>query len=119
MYITLTYEYVEGNFDDVIKHFEEFWYELTKEYDNLDYFFIIEMQEGRDCWHLHTLIKDSSGKKLYIDNQHIAQVWGRGFVKTERLNDSNISDYLSKKDSKIMIPKNKKVYYKSRRNKST
>ena len=95
LWITLTFS--EEVTDDEIasKHYKQFMKKLRRRYSNLEYISVIEPQEsGR--WHFHILLKDSSGSKLYISNEEIEHVWGKGFTKTKRLKTTDkIGNYVT------------------------
>lgn len=139
LFITLTYEERQTDFDKVVSDLVDFWKNLKKEFQDLEYIAIIENQESRNSWHIHMWVKDTVHRKLYISKDEIERIWNNGFVDVARITDKGIKDiiggykfqesgngelkkdamdklvdYMCKTKSKDNIPSNKKCYYKSR-----
>ena len=139
LFITLTYEDKQADFDKAVYDLGDFWKKIKKEFQDLEYIAIIENQESRDSWHIHMWVKDTVHKKLYIPKDEIERIWNNGFVDVARITDTGIKniiggykfqensngvlktgatnkviDYMCKTKSKDNIPSNKKCYYKSR-----
>jgi hypothetical protein len=99
VFLTLTYK---DNMQDVKKlknDFNAFWKRTVRFYKNkyeFEYLAVIEPQ-GRGAWHMHVLIKTHNiNDSLWLENKDIADLWGHGFVKIERLdNVDNVGAYLS------------------------
>lgn len=85
LFITLTTEEVVSDFDTIIDFFNTFWEELKKLNKNLECVYVVELQEERNSWHIHALIKDTTRRRLYIDNEIVANLWGKGNTKTSRI----------------------------------
>lgn len=129
LFITLTYADLTYDIDAINRDFKNFWKKLKRRNKNLEYFYVIEFQ-NRNCAHMHLLIKDMSGKSLFIEEQEIRKLWGKGYIFVEKTNKriieeyfyfdysksniENLIDYMVKEETKEMIPSNKKVYSKSR-----
>ena len=139
LFITLTTKKNISDVEVVKKMFNCFWKKLKQEYSNLEYVYVVELQENRGGWHIHALIKDTKSNKLYISNETIEKFWNEGYTKTNRITDSienkrineeehmsyiqneiervgieSVIRYMTKTKSKEMIPSSSKVYYKSR-----
>ena len=139
LFITLTYEYRQADFDKAVSDLKDFWKNLKKEFQDLEFIAVIENQEERDSWHIHMWVKDTVHRKLYIPKDEIERIWNNGFVDVARITDKGIKDiiggykfqkdgngelkkdtmdklveYMCKPESKEQIPANKKTYYKSR-----
>lgn len=94
LWITLTFRENILDSNEAYRFFDVFMKRLRRNYDNLLYISVIEPQaSGR--WHFHLLLKDISGKNLFIKNSKIAELWGQGFTKTNRVkNSDNVANYL-------------------------
>lgn len=139
LFITLTYEYRQADFDKAVSDLKDFWKKLKKEFQDLEFIAVIENQEERDSWHIHMLVKDTLHMGLYISEDEIERIWNNGFVDVARITDKGIkhiiggyefqeddneeikkdaiikiAEYMCKTKSKDNIPSNKKCYYKSR-----
>lgn len=80
---------------ELLPYFEKFIKRLRYKYNNkkIDYIYIPEPHEKGD-WHIHLLLK--SDKQLSIPNKVLAELWGQGFVKVNRLKDiDNVGAYVS------------------------
>jgi len=139
LFITLTYEDRQADFDKTVSDLGDFWDRFKKEFQDLEYIAIIENQESRDSWHIHMWVKDTVHRKLYISKDEIERIWNNGFADVAKITDKGIkdiiggykfqeddneevkkdamnklADYMCKTKSKDNIPSNKKCYYKSR-----
>ena len=98
MLITLTYAENMRDTDKLRADMNRFTTALKKRYKDktsVDYLSVVEPQE-RGAWHVHTLIRFNDYKKIYLDNNDIAKLWGWGFVRIQSLKDiDNIGAYLS------------------------
>ena len=96
LWVTLTFGKNKiYNPKELLPYFEKFIKRLRYKYiDNkIDYIYIPEPHE-KGFWHIHLLLKGS--KELYIPNKILAELWGEGFVKVNRLNDiDNVGAYVS------------------------
>ena len=72
---------------------------LQIENQSLVYAYVIEMQEERECLHIHTLIKDRENPTLEIPNNKIMELWGQGFTKTNRISDSISKQQINEEDA--------------------
>ena len=52
--------------------------------------------QGNRSWHAHIIVVFNQ-KAPYMPNEHIAKLWGQGFVRVERIKDEvdNIGAYLT------------------------
>lgn len=95
LFITLTYA---ENMTDTVrlrKDFESFAKRLKRKYPGFDYLICVEPQ-ARLAWHIHCLIKWPELKSIYIPNSVLADLWGHGFVKVERIQGvDNLGAYLT------------------------
>lgn len=138
LFLTLTTDEVVTDYDTIIHYFNLFWDKLKRRYKNLEYIYVVELQEDRNSWHIHCMIKDTKNKNLYIENDEIVKLWGQCNTKTNRITKRNIKkiineeesiaknckeeefgierliNYVAKVRTKEKTPASKKVYYKSR-----
>lgn len=96
LFVTLTFgENKVYNPIELCPIFEKFIKRLRYAYKDLklDYIYVGEPHLKGD-WHIHLLLK--ADKDLYIKNSDLANIWGHGFVKVNRLQDvDNIGAYVS------------------------
>lgn len=99
LWITLTYAENMTNTVQLYEDYRRFWqrfcYYLKKQgYPKAEYIISAEPQ-ARGAWHLHCLfIWDK--KAPFIPNNDIAQIWGKGFTKTQSLKEiDNVGLYLT------------------------
>lgn len=144
IFVTLTTADNIADVDTINSYFKKFWRKLKNRYSEygLEYIYIIEMQQLRQSWHIHSIIKSTTKKKLFIDNQIIQQLWNKGntktsrirehssveideelaidgkvpklFMVTEQLGIDKIIEYMTKLRTKDNLPSGKRVYYKSK-----
>lgn len=99
LHITLTYKEnmtdtkkLYRDFDKFIKRFR---YRYGSEPGEIDYMTIVEPQE-RGAWHHHLLVRFNNGRKAFLPNDEVAEIWGHGFIKISTLTGvDNIGAYLS------------------------
>ena len=67
VFITLTYAEPMQEFSKVSTDYSRFWRSLCNYYKhlNLACVYIKEMQEERQSWHIHSIIKEIDGKRIY------------------------------------------------------
>lgn len=96
LHITLTYAENMTDSKQLYKDFDLFWKRFRRKYGKeFEYISVVEPQ-GRGAWHCHLLIKDTLGRKIYIPNDELRAIWGKGFVKIKSLKKvDNIGAYLS------------------------
>ncbi|WP_214750077.1 hypothetical protein [Exiguobacterium sp. s189] len=101
LHITLTYEEnmrdTKKLYSDFDKFMKRFRYKYSKQYGSIDYMTVVEPQE-RGAWHHHLLIRfnDMKGKKIFIPNNEVCEIWGHGFTNIHSLKGvDNIGAYLS------------------------
>lgn len=126
LHIVLTYsrDRPASDRDVIADDFKKFWKRLKYVYGSLDYIVMYEPHfNGR--WHIHLLVKDSSVKTLFIDNNSVQKIWGLGYTIVRRTSgNDNIGVYFTimlggenktKKSSRIQYyAKYKRLYSKSR-----
>lgn len=84
--------------------------------ENIEYFYVLEQSENEN-WHVHALIKDKTGKPLFIDNVLLNKLWGQGYTYIEsvdRRSRYKLFEYIAKTETKEHTPNGKKGYFKSR-----
>lgn len=97
LFITMTYHENMTDYKRLYKDFDRFYKRLRYRFKDIEFCYIsvVEPQE-RGAWHIHLLLKAINKDYLYIDNSVIADLWGQGFCKTQRLNAvDNVGAYLS------------------------
>ena len=94
-WLTLTYREHITDTKQAYNDFDKFIKRLRYKYGNLEYINVCEPQ-GNGRWHFHCLIIFPS-KAPYIPNDEMAEIWGHGFTKTQKLDNriDNIGAYLS------------------------
>lgn len=136
IFVTLTTQRVVSSINEMKKAFNSFFRKLKRKYNGLEYVYVLELQEKRNSWHIHTLIKDLKNKQLFIDIKEIEQMWNKGNCCVKRVgkqsneicknyNDINkneireksiegIIDYMTKTKTKEHIPVGVKPWGKSK-----
>jgi len=97
LFITLTYRDNMRDCRRLYADFKKFYQKLKRRYKDIEfrYISVIEPQE-RGAWHVHLLLKALNRDYLFIENSLIAELWGQGFCKTQRLDGvDNVGAYLS------------------------
>ena len=127
LWITLTYNQNNGIVRDtkkVYKDHKNFWERCCTYFNNYNitipkYINVLEPQRS-GAWHMHLIwIFDQIAP--FIPNEKIAELWGHGFTKTQKLKDTdNIANYvcaylcdyvhIDKNSNKKMIIKNARLY---------
>ena len=93
LWVTLTYRDIITDPKLIYNDFKIFIKKIRKHYGKVEYISVIEPHAKYGKFHLHVLLK--SDKKLYIENSHLAELWGKGFTKTKRLtNKDSIANYV-------------------------
>lgn len=85
LFITLTAERDVTDIRQMKMMFQQWWDKLRGLYDDLEFASIYEKHIDRDSWHIHTIIKATEHKRLFIPNNIIEDVWEYGFTKTSRI----------------------------------
>ena len=85
LFVTLTTDTPITDIEEMKYYFKVFWDKLKLLYDGLEYAYIIEMQDERNSWHFHLLLKDMKNKTLYIPNSTIENLWNKGYTKTSKI----------------------------------
>lgn len=96
LHLTLTYAENMTDNKQLYLDFDVFWRRFKRKYGmDFEYLSVVEPQ-GRGAWHCHLLIKNTSGKKLYLPNSEIRELWSQGWVTIKALKEvDNIGAYLS------------------------
>lgn len=91
LFVTLTFENNMNDFDELPRIFNNFWNRLCYKFKNLDLacLYVKEMQQNRQSWHYHFLMKEQNGKYLYIPNEQMQKLWGLGLTKTNRVTSAD------------------------------
>lgn len=97
LFITMTYHENMTDYKRLYKDFDRFYKRLKYRFKDIEFCYIsvVEPQQ-RGAWHIHLLLKALNKDHLFIDNSLIADLWGYGFCKTQRLRGvDNVGAYLS------------------------
>lgn len=86
LFLTLTYADQHNDPQRIYTDIKKFWQKLRRRNPNLKHISIVE-PHASGMFHVHMLLSDTSGDYLYIPDAEIADMWGHGHTKTERLND--------------------------------
>lgn len=93
-WITLTYAENMTDTKQLYNDFKKFIMRFKYKYGKFEYIVACEPQ-GRGAWHCHCIIIFNQ-KAPYIPNKIIEELWGKGFTKTNKLdNVDNIGAYLT------------------------
>lgn len=132
LFVTLTYKQQMQNMEQLKKDYDYFWKRLKRQYQDLEYLYVVELQEDRNSLHLHILLKDIKHKELYIPHGEITRLWNKGHVWVSKINmrdtigilsDYTIKErtaigrvikYMTKIETKLKVPRNKNIYSKSK-----
>lgn len=69
-----------NDMEQLKKDFDYFWKRLTRQMQDLEYLYVVEIQEERNSLHIHALIKDTMHQKLYIPFEELSRLWNKGYV---------------------------------------
>ena len=98
LHVVLTYAENMTDSKRLYYDFDKFMKRLRYSFRNettIDYISVAEPQ-GRGAWHVHSLLRFNELDKIFIENNKLAEMWGKGFVKIKSLKDvDNIGAYLS------------------------
>ena len=132
IFVTLTYSDSMNDMEQLKKDFDYFWKRLTRQMQDLDYLYVVEMQEERNSLHIHALIKDNIHSKLNIPVEELSRLWNKGYVWVTRINMRDtkrfvinestdertaierVRRYMTKIRTKENVPRNKNIYSKSK-----
>lgn len=97
LFITLTYRENMKDYKKLYKDFDIFYKKLKYKFKDVEFCYISTIEpQKRGAWHVHLLLKALNKDYLYIDNSVIADLWGHGFCKTQRIDEvDNVGAYLS------------------------
>jgi hypothetical protein len=86
-FLTLTYSEQHNDPKKIYKDLEIFNKRLKRAYPNIGYIHIVE-PHGSGNFHIHSLLKDTTGKKLDLDFVKVYELWSRrGWCTVENLNN--------------------------------
>lgn len=105
IFVTLTYSKNMDDFKQLSSDFREFWRRITRRYkstNRLACVYVKEMQQKRKSWHIHALIKDLDGNKLYIPSETMGLIWKNGFTSVSRVLSGFALDYREINEEKKM-----------------
>lgn len=132
IFVTFTYENPMNDMEQLKKDFDYFWKRLKMQMQDLEYLYVVEMQEERKSLHIHALIKDTKHSELHIPFEELTRLWNKGFVwvsrinirdtkkliiaenKDERTAIGRVRKYMTKIRTKENVPKDKNIYSKSK-----
>lgn len=139
LFITMTTERDVTDIREIKEKFQQWWSIMKGEFKDLEFVAIYEKHSDRDSWHIHTIIKATKHKRLYIPNDFIEEVWRYGFTKTSRITNApkfndidedyrmvykdkitekfgidKVINYMCKKETKEQIPSGERCYDTSR-----
>lgn len=133
VFITLTCKNKIEDLEVIRDYNKKFLRKLREKYNSykLTYIYKFERQQNYS-WHVHILVKDENNKKIYIPNEDIKKMWGKGYtfiqkVKkggtikvdlTDRKNEveatagdvSTVFEYMVKTTQLFDVPNGKQVY---------
>lgn len=97
LFLTFTYAENMTDYKRLYRDFDLFYKKLKRRYKEIEFRYISVIEpQGRGAWHIHLLLKALNTEYLYIENTIIAELWGQGFCKTQRLEGvDNVGAYLS------------------------
>lgn len=114
-FLTLTSS-EDNTYEDTSKNASKCFRNLKAFNGNIEYFYVLEQGENEN-WHIHALIKDKTGKPLFIDNELLSKLWGQGYTYIESIDKNTrykLFEYIAKIETKEHTPNGKKGYFKSR-----
>ena len=132
IFTTFTYSEPMNDMEQLKKDFDYFWKRLTRQMQDLEYLYVVEIQEERNSLHIHALIKDTMHQKLYIPFEELSRLWNKGYVWVSKINmrdtktlviDENkdertaigrVRKYMTKIKTKENVPRDKNIYSKSK-----
>ena len=132
IFVTLTYSDSMSDMEQLKKDYDYFWKQLTKQMPDLEYLYVVEMQEERNSLHIHALIKDTIHSELHIPIEELNRLWNKGYVwvtrinmrdtrrfvidesKDERTAIGRVRKYMTKIKTKENVPRDKNIYSKSK-----
>lgn len=130
-FVTFTYENPMNDMEQLKKDYDYFWKRLKMQMQDLEYLYVVEMQEERKSLHIHALIKDTKHSELHIPFEELTRLWNKGYVwisrinirdtktlvipenKDERTAIGRVRKYMTKIRTKENLPRNKNIYSKS------
>lgn len=93
--ITLTYAENMTDPKRLKKDMEKWLKKAKRRLGEIKYLYVVEPQ-ARGAWHSHCLIKQLSAHSTYWPAEDVADAWGHGFVRVQRITGvDNVGAYLS------------------------
>ena len=90
-FLTLTYAKNVTDLDTAWKDYDLFVKRIKTRFDHFQYVIVVEFQE-RGAIHFHLLCN-----LPYVDVNELREIWGKGFVKINRIDDvDNVGAYITK-----------------------
>lgn len=109
-HIVLTYGSEMTDYRQANKDFKDFWARFSYKYPDFEYIRIIEPQQN-GTWHIHVLIKYSSYRPIFIEQNKLNKIWGMGMVWISNIPFSdNFGAYFSARFSDVDIFENNQTY---------
>lgn len=116
LHIVLTYgREFSATLEELSADFKKFHKKFSYRYQNCEWLALKEPTEtGR--WHMHVLVKEKEGKRLYIESKILNKMWGKGYVNINRMcHMDDIGGYFTIYQSSLKIEEN--IFSKSKKSK--
>lgn len=88
IHIVLTCADASKTLDEINEEFKKFRKDMKYHYPHTEYIVIREMN-GSSQWHLHVLVKNGNGEKLFIPQDSLEKWWPLGYVHVNRIRNNN------------------------------
>ena len=102
-FLTLTFDNICIDFNDLTRIFNNFWNRLTRYLKKQDLalicLYVKEVHQNGN-WHIHALLKETHNKTLFIDIEKLRKIWGLGGVHI-----NSVSSEQDNSDEEINIEK--------------
>lgn len=93
-FLTLTYAENMRDTGRLYSDWDKFYKRLKYAYKQYDFAYLsVAEPQARGAWHLHILLKDTNGKKLWIDKDKLTALWGHGMTQIERIHCDDVGAY--------------------------
>ena len=83
-HIVLTYAEDMHDYQKAVTDFKKFWDKFRYHYPSTAHVRIIEPRQS-GTWHIHMLVKSTTGEALEISVSHVHSLWGHGLVFANKL----------------------------------
>lgn len=87
-HVVLTCADASKTLDEINEEFKKFRKDMKYHYPHTEYIVIREMN-GNLQWHLHVLVKNDNGEKLFIPQEDMEKWWPLGYVHVNRIRNNN------------------------------